>query len=82
MTEPRPALASRPHSSTTEPIYPEVEVNVRSLRPLVLISAVRYALRRAGKGPEQISRFSSEALTAPSPRRQRQICAHWVTVHT
>lgn len=64
------------------PIYPDVEVSVRSLHPLVLVSSVRYALRRAGIGSEQISRFSCEALTARSERRQRQICAHWVTVHS
>ena len=37
------------------PIYPEVEVRVHSRRPLVLVSAVRYALRRAGIGSDQAS---------------------------
>ena len=66
--------------STADPLYPEVEVHVRSRRPLVLVSAVRYGLRRAGVGAEQIDRFSSEALTAGSASRQRSICTHWVTV--
>ena len=62
------------------PLYPEVHVWVRSARALALISAVRYALRRAGAAPEQIARFSAEALSAPSERRQRRICARWVDV--
>ena len=68
--------------SRDEPIYPDVAVEVRTRRPLVLISSVRYALRCAGVGSDQIDRFTAEALTAGSERRQRQICAHWVTVHS
>ena len=64
------------------PVYPDIEVRVRSLHPLVLVSSVRYALWRAGVASEQISRFSREALTARSEDRQRQICAHWVSVHS
>ena len=66
--------------SVEAPIYPDVEVRVRSRHPLVWVSSVRYALRRAGVDAEQIDRFSSEALTARSGRCQRQICTHWVTV--
>jgi len=64
------------------PVYPDIEVRVRSLHPLVLVSSVRYALRRAGVASEQISRFSGEALSARSADRQRQICADWVCVQS
>lgn len=48
--------------------------------PLALVSAVRYALRRAGVDREQISTFSGQALASHSGRQARRVCNQWVTV--
>lgn len=66
--------------NVSNPRYPELSVSVSSANPLVLVSAVRYALWQAGVSHEQIGRFSRQALDQASEREQRQICAHWVTV--
>ena len=60
------------------PRYPDIHVSMRTPNPLVLISAVRHALRRAGIERHEIARFSDEALTVPDPERRRQICRDWV----
>lgn len=71
-----------PTAAPQVPIYPDVKVRVRSPHPLVLVSSVRYALWRAGVDPDQIDRFSGQALSARSERRQRQICTRWVSVRS
>ena len=67
---------------SADPRYPELNVRVQSPNPLVLVSAVRYALWQAGVSTEQINTFSQQALQEHSERGQRQVCAHWVTVTT
>lgn len=63
------------------PRYPEVHVCLHSGNPLALVSAVRYALRRAGVEPSQISRFSIEALGPHSDEKARRVCQAWVDLH-
>jgi hypothetical protein len=75
-TTPEPATGTHP----TSPIHPELEVRVRSLSPLVLVSAVRYALWKAGADADEIDAFTKAALTARSERQQRRICSRWVHV--
>ena len=60
------------------PIYPEVQVSLRSRNPFAVASAVRQALRRAGKEPSDIERFSHEALDASDAQRCEEVCRRWV----
>jgi hypothetical protein len=64
----------------TVPRYPEVRVCMHSENPLALVSAVRYALRRAGVDAGQISRFSGEALEPHSDETARRVCQAWVNL--
>ena len=60
------------------PFYPDVRVSVRSRNRYALVSAIRYGLRRAGTPPDEIERFSQEALSAQDPLRLEEICQQWV----
>jgi len=60
------------------PRYPEISVESHSHNPLALVAAVREALRLAHVETSEISRFSDQALTAPEPRRIREVCRKWV----
>lgn len=60
------------------PRYPDVHVSIRSDNPLALASAVRLALRRAGAPPQEIRRFSDEALTVGDPHQLVDRCRDWV----
>lgn len=62
------------------PRYPEICVELHSHNPLALVAAVREALRLAHVETSEISRFSDQALTAPEPRRVREVCRSWVIV--
>lgn len=50
------------------PRYPDLQVSLRTENPLALVSATRLALRRAGKDPSEIERFTRAALSSPDPR--------------
>jgi len=58
--------------------YPEIRVRLRTENALVLVSAVRHEMRRAGVPRDEILRFSSEALTVEDPAKMRRICGEWV----
>ena len=58
--------------------YPQIEVRIESRHPLALVAAVRHGLRRAGVGPEEIARFSSEAFRAGGGARLLRVVDRWV----
>ncbi len=60
------------------PRYPEVQVTVRSRNRWAVASAIRQALRRAGKDRGEIERFLSEALAQDDPRAFQDACRRWV----
>ncbi|NIA01525.1 MAG: hypothetical protein GWO83_00085 [Bacteroidia bacterium] len=62
------------------PRYPAICVESHSHNPLALVAAVREAMRLAHVENSEISRFSDQALTAPEPRRVREVCRSWVIV--
>ena len=65
-------------TSDPGPRYPDLRVALRSPRPVALVSAVRFALRRAGVEHDEIARFTGEALSQDDPRRTLELCAEWV----
>lgn len=68
----QPDLPTKP----ADPRYPRVRVRLRSRHPLVAVSAVRHALRRAGVRDEEVRRFTEEALAASTP----EVCRAWAVV--
>ncbi|MEM9293227.1 MAG: hypothetical protein AAGD01_16210 [Acidobacteriota bacterium] len=60
------------------PRYPHLRIATTSANPLVLIAAIRLALRQAGIAPGEIERFSSSALSQGTPKEQREVCRQWV----
>ena len=60
------------------PMYPQIQISLRSRNPFALVSAIRYSLRRAGTSPAEIERFSQEALSTQDPRRLEELCSRWV----
>ena len=60
------------------PLYPEVRVSLRSRNRFALVSAIRLGLRRAGTPPDEIDRFSREALSAPDSSGLMELCNRWV----
>ena len=59
----------------------EIRVHVESPNPLVVISAIRDALRRAGADREEIARFSHQAFTSrDDPSALRRVCRSWAVV--
>lgn len=62
------------------PIYPQVQVSLRTRNRFALVSAIRHGLRRAGTPHDEIERFSQEALSTQDPRQLREICDRWVRI--
>ncbi len=62
------------------PRYPQIRVHTESRNPLALVAAVRLALRRARVDPNEIRRFSEEALAGSENDSRRRVCARWVEV--
>lgn len=60
--------------------HPQLQIRVHSRHPLVWVSGVRQALRRAGAGRDEIRRFSEAALSAADPDQVRQTCARWADI--
>jgi hypothetical protein len=60
--------------------YPQLRIAVHSRHPLVWVSGVRQALRRAGADRGEIRRFSDAALGAAEPEGIRRVCASWARV--
>lgn len=61
-----------------KPLYPDVRVSLRSRNRYALVSAIRYSLRRAGKPPAEIERFSREALSTSDLPTFEEVCRQWV----
>ena len=60
------------------PLYPEIQISLRSRNRFALVSAIRQGLRKAGKCPSEIERFSREALSTQDPRQFEELCSQWV----
>lgn len=60
------------------PLYPEIRVALRSRNRYALVSAIRLGLRKAGTPPEDIERFSREALSTQDSHRFEELCSQWV----
>ena len=60
------------------PRYPEIRVSSESSNPLTVVSAVRYALRRAGVERPEIEAFSRQALSTSDPHGVLRVCREWV----
>lgn len=58
----------------------DIHVRVDSPNPLVVISAIRGALRRAGVDREEIARFSHQAFASRDLSDLRQVCRSWAVV--
>jgi hypothetical protein len=58
--------------------YPNLRVSQRSANPMALVAAVRLELRRAGIDPDEIDRFSEQALVGGDAQRTRKVCEEWV----
>lgn len=65
-----------------QPRYPTARVHLRSQHPLVLISAVRSALRQAGAPREEIQSFSESAFDAGDSGTLLRLCQEWAAVET
>lgn len=68
------------HDGTMAPRYPNAHAQVHSEHPLVLIGAVRAALRQSGASREELRRFTVDAFAAPTSEDLWFICKTWVTV--
>lgn len=69
------------------PRFPEVHVTLRSDNRWAVASAIRQALRQAGKDRAEIERFNAEAMAAMAamdagddPRVFRDVCRRWVQI--
>lgn len=58
--------------------YPDIRVASRSGNPLVVVAAVRQAMRRAGADRAEIRRFSNEAFASDDPLGMLEVCRKWV----
>ena len=62
--------------------FPRIQVSVRSRNPLAVVAAVREQMRLAPVEPEEIRRFSDEALSQREGRRILEVCGDWVDVRS
>ena len=64
------------------PRFPEVHVTLRTENRWAVASAIRQALRKAGKDRAEIDRFVAEAMAAlesgGDPRQFQEVCQRWV----
>lgn len=65
------------HGEEMIPLYPDLQISLRTDHPLALVSATRLALRRAGKDAREIERFTRDALASEDPRG---LCSRWVRI--
>jgi len=63
------------------PVFPDIQVAVRSRNRWAVAAAIRQALRRAGKDRREIDRFVAEALAAEGPEGLRDVCRRWVRLN-
>jgi hypothetical protein len=64
------------------PLYPDIRVSLRTRNRYAVVSAIRQGLRRAGKPPAEIDRFSQEALMIQDPRSLEELCSQWVRLES
>lgn len=64
--------------TSMRPLYPEIRISLRSRNRYALVSAIRHGLRRAGRPPAEIDRFSQEALATQDSGGLEEICSRWV----
>lgn len=62
------------------PRYPDLQIRLMSENPFALVSAVRLAMRRSRIPPDEIDRFTEEALQTEEPLHMRQVCKTWACV--
>lgn len=62
------------------PRYPQLHVRLCSENPFALVGAIRLAMRRSKIQPEEIERFTTEALSRTEPLEMRRVCANWATI--
>lgn len=84
-----PAIPGNPLAWTSQPLrsvedeplrYPEISVRTESQNPLAWVAAVREELRLARVEPEEIDRFSEEALTQRQEEAIKAVCRAWVNL--
>ena len=63
-----------------DPRFPEVQVTLRTRNRWAVASAVRQALRRAGKDRREIDLFLAEAMASDDPQALQEICSRWVNL--
>jgi hypothetical protein len=61
-----------------DPRFPEVLVTLRTRNRWAVASAVRQALRRAGKDSREIDLFLAEAMASDDPQALQETCDRWV----
>ena len=62
------------------PRFPEVQVTLRTRNRWAVASAVRQALRRAGKDRREIDLFLAEAMATDDPQTLQETCNRWVNL--
>ncbi len=65
----------------TDPRFPEVQVTLRTRNRWAVASAVRQALRRAGKDRREIDLFLAEAMASDDPQALQETCNRWVRLN-
>ena len=66
---------------TPPPRFPEVQITLRTRNRWAVASAVRQALRRAGKDRREIDLFLTEALATDDPQKLQETCNRWVRLN-
>ena len=62
------------------PRFPEVQVTLRTRNRWAVASAVRQALRRAGKDGREIDLFLTEVMASDDPQTLQETCNRWVNL--
>jgi hypothetical protein len=57
-----------------------IQISLKSTNRFALVSAIRQALRRAGRERREIERFSREALQARDRKSFEEVCGRWARV--
>ena len=65
---------------TPPPRFPEVQVTLRTRNRWAVASAVRQAMRRAGKDRREIDLFLAEAMATQDPQELQETCNRWVNL--
>lgn len=63
-----------------DPRFPELLVTLRTRNRWAVASAVRQAMRRAGKDRQEIDLFLAEVLASDNPQTLQETCDRWVNL--